>query len=280
MTGPAHSTARAGGRDGDRAVSDLIAFVLMFAIIITGVGLVSFGAFDNLSEFSDREQIESGERGLSAAAATIDDIHRQSDTRRSFSLALGGGSVYLNESFVSLNLSSSDTFNSTFHRQPINATEHRFDRSPEDVTVFYEGGGVFRSPGFGARYEPSLQCKDGTAIVSLVRLEAENFAISRGGGSSVVLNPRGLPGESPVADLDDTLLFSAELVDQNRTYRTFDSTGASPNLVVNFTGSPDPEQWENYFEQSDGWESLSSGEGVCKELDTVLVRVTTVELSL
>jgi len=284
MNGQAHTTAPARQKQHDRGVSDLVAFILMFAIIITGVGIVSLGAFDNLTEFSDREQIDSGERGMAATAAAIDDIHRQGDTRRTFSLALGGGSVFLNETYASLSISdgapNSDQFNSRFDDVAINATEHRFDRNPEDITVLYEGGGVFRSPGYGARYEPSITCGDGVAIVSLVSLEARNFAISRGYSSDTVLNPRGLPGESPVADLDETLLFSANLADQTRTYRTFNS--ADPDLKVNFTASSKPEQWKNYFEQSDNdWVAGSeTGVGTCENLDTVLVRISTVELSL
>lgn len=272
------TTPRPSSRE--RGVSDLVAFILMFAIIITGVGIVSLGAFDNLEEFSDREQIESSERGLAAAAATLDDLHRQNDTQRSFSLALGGGSVYLNESEIRVNVtdSSDEKFNMT---PSINAIEHRFDRSPEDTTVAYEGGGVFRRPGFGARYRPSIECNEDTdtAIVSLVSLEADNFAISKGYDSTTTLNPRGLPGESPVADLDDTLLFSAEIVEQNRTYRTFDSSSPDPDLFVNLSGSANPEQWGHYF-QGAGWDDPSTDVYRCGGVDTVLVRISTVELSL
>lgn len=254
----------------------------MFAIIITGVGIVSLGAFDNLEEFSDREQIESSERGLAAAAATLDDLHRQNDTQRSFSLALGGGSVYLNESDIGINVtdSSYERFNET---HSINAIEHRFDRSPKDITVAYEGGGVFRRPGFGARYRPSIECNEDTdtAIVSLVELEADNFAISIGYDSTTTLNPRGLPGESPVADLDDTLLFSAEIVEQEAMV----ARNVNEDLRINVTESANPEQWEDYLEGSgsgSGWSSVTTSDDVyeCGSVDTVLVRISTVELSL
>jgi hypothetical protein len=277
MNGKAPSTAsQPSGRE--RGVSDLVAFVLMFAIIITGVGIVSLGAFDNLEEFSDREQIESSERGLSAAAATLDNLHRQNDTRRSFSLALGGGSVYLNESEIGINVTdnSYSEFNETYL---INATEHRFDRSPEDITVAYEGGGVFRRPGFGSRYQPSLECTNDTAIVSLVKLEADNFAISKGYDSTTTLNPRGLPGESPVADLDDTLLFSATIVEQEPRI----ARDVGEGLRINVTESANPEQWEDYLEGS-GWSDVTTSDDVyqyeCGSVDTVLVRISTVELSL
>jgi len=275
MTGTAHSTTSQGAQD--RGVSDTVAFVLMFAIIITGVGIVSLGAFDNLSEFSEREQIDNSERGLAAAAATLDNLHRQNDTRRSFALALGGGSVFLNDSTVEISAGGSNgEFDATYQ---VNAIEHRFDRSPEDITVAYEAGTVFRSPGFGARYGPSVECRSGDrVIISLVKLEADNFAISRGSENTVVLNPYGLPGESPVADLDDTLLFSAEVVDQNRTVSS--SVGGQP-IRVNVDRSAVPEQWRTYFDRTDGWVSGSTDdEWVCPNVDTALVRVTTVRLSL
>jgi len=274
----ASSTARDGpGSGAERGVSDTVAFVLMFAIIITGVGIVSLGAFDNLEEFSDREQIESGERGLSAAAASLDSIHRQNDTRRSFALALGGGQVSLNESRIGINVTGSaySEFNRTYS---INATEHRFDRSPEDIVVAYEGGGVFRRPGYGARYQPSVRCEENDkAIVSLVRLEADNFAISRGSDSNAILNPRGLPGESPVADLDDTLLFAAELDGQERTV----ARNVGESLRIDVSGSANAEQWQDYLEGTD-WDRVSGAADVyeCANVDIVLVRVTTIELSL
>jgi len=273
MSWESHSMSSRNGRG--RGVSDTVAFVLMFAIIITGVGIVSLGAFDNLSEFSEREQIENSERGLAAAGATLDNLHRQNDTRRSFALALGGGSVFLNTSSIEISAPSNGEFDATYQ---VNAIEHRFDRSPEDITVAYEAGTVFRSPGFGARYGPSIECRSNDrVIISLVKLEADNFAISRGSENNVVLNPYGLPGESPVADLDDTLLFSAEVVDQNRTV----STSVNGPIRVNVDDSAVPEQWRTYFERNDEWQMGGSDDvWECPNVDTALVRVTTVRLSL
>jgi len=262
----------------ERAVSDIVAFVLMFALILTGVGIVSFGVVENLSEFSDREQVENAERGMVAAAATIDDIHRQSDTRRTFSLALGSGEVVLNGSAIAVTVSGASRFNGTYRT---NAIEHRFDRSPREETVVYEAGAVFRSPGAGARYEPSVTCRDGVAIVSLVRLTGSGLSIAEGSDTATPLNPRALPSNSPVADVGQSLLFSATI--QNRT-RTFAQFETDETLRVNVSRSVSPKQWDRHFSEkadrgTEAWTEDGEFVWAC-DAGAALVRVTTVELSL
>lgn len=271
-------------RNSDRGVSDLVAFVLMFGIIITGVGAVSLGAFGNLTEFSDREQVENSERGLTAMASTLDRFHRQSDTYRSeIKLAIGGSSSYLNESSVTITVedsSGSVVYDNGGDDFAVNSLEQRFDRSPDDVVVSYEGGAVYRRPGFGARYSPSLRCdtsgQSDVAIVSFVTLNASNFRITQDYQQDTTLNPRSLPGESPVADLDTTLLFRARLDEVNRTREYIEGSDLTVNIDVSDTANP--VQWEDYFQNSD-W-AWSGPTGECRDVDAVLIRQTVVRLSL
>lgn len=275
MTGVDGPSGFVAGDQHDSGASDIIAFVLMFAIIILGVGIVSLGAFGDLAEFSDREQVESGERGLAAAASTLDSLHRQDDTRRKFNIAPGEGTVFLNSSTINVNVTDSkyERFNMTVQT---NSLEHLFRRSPNDVTLAYESGAVFRSPGVRARYPPSLECvPDETAIVSLVRLKEKNFNIGGGESSPPPLNPRGLPGESPVADLGRTLIFSAELQNRQREVATF----SDESIRLNVSASANPQQWESYLDDQ-GWDEVDDFLWECKDVDRALVRVTTIELSL
>jgi type II secretory pathway pseudopilin PulG len=266
---------RVSGFD-DRSISDLIAFILMFSIIITGVGIVSLGAFGNLTEFSDREKVENSERGLTAMASTLDEFQRQSDTYRpEIKLAIGGSSAYLNQTNLTVTV---DDVTKTEYEYFLNSTEQRFDRRPEDVVVSYEGGGVFRRPGFGARYQPSMKCRSNTAIISFVTLVADNFDISSGYEQAETLNPRGLPGESPVADLDSTLLFSARLDTQN-TNTTY-VEGSDIDVTLDLSDTANPKQWGEHFENSPGeWDTIS-GQWGCESVDAVLIRQTVVELFL
>jgi hypothetical protein len=276
MTGVDGPSGFVAGDQHDSGASDIIAFVLMFAIIILGIGIVSLGAFGDLAEFSDREQVESGERGLAAAASTLDSLHRQDDTRRKFNIAPGEGTVFLNSSTINVNVTDSkyERFNMTVQT---NSLEHLFRRSPNDVTLAYESGAVFRSPGVRARYPPSLECvPDETAIVSLVRLTGDNFNIGGGESSPPPLNPRGLPGESPVADLGQTLIFSAELQDRHREVAKFSD---DESIRLNVSASANPQQWESYLDDQD-WNEIDDFVWQCKDVDRALVRVTTIELSL
>jgi len=275
MTGVDGPSGFVAGDQHDSGASDIIAFVLMFAIIILGVGIVSLGAFGDLAEFSDREQVESGERGLAAAASTLDSLHRQDDTRRKFNIAPGEGTVFLNSSTINVNVTDSkyERLNMTVQT---NSLEHLFRRSPNDVTLAYESGAVFRSPGVRARYPPSLECvPDETAIVSLVNLTGANFNIGGGESSPPPLNPRGLPGESPVADLGQTLIFSAELQDRQREVAKF----SDESIRLNVSASANPQQWESYLDDQ-GWDEVDDFLWECKDVDRALVRVTTIELSL
>jgi FlaG/FlaF family flagellin (archaellin) len=271
-----------GGFD-DRSVSDVIAFILMFSIIITGVGIVSLGAFGDLTEFSDREKVENSERGLTAMAATLDELHRENDTYRSeIKLAVGGSSSSLKRSKLNITIRDNDTESpidgyGQGDKDYLNSTEQRFARNPEDVVVSYEGGGVFRRPGYGARYRPSMECRGDIAIVSFVTLKGENFRKSQGGGSTFSLNTRGVPGESPVADLGSTLLFDAQLDGQNRTYRD----SSEYDVYLNTSLTANPTQWQNYLNNS-GWTHKSPNGPVhkCLGVDAVLVRQVEIEITL
>lgn len=245
----------------------------MFSIIVSGVAFASTGAFDSLTELSDREQIENSERGMRSAAVTLDDIHRQGDTRRSFNLALGGGSVAYNESEIEV--SGPGTFGGTYD---VNALEHRFDWSPEDITVAYEGGAVFRAPGGSVRYRPTIECDDDLAIVSLVRLDADNFAISEGESPRTVLDPHSALEEAPVAELGRSLIFSAAA---ERRQRNVTSFGGGGTVTVDVSGSANPAEWAQYFERSGSeWTKASDTEYECENVDVAVVRVTTIRLQI
>lgn len=271
--------------DRGRAVSDVVAFVLTFAIIIAGVGLVSIGGFDQLTTFANDQQLDNSDRGMQAAAASVGNLERNGDTYREFDLSLGGGNVWFNGTEIGLSSNSSslnESINNTFEPDgtvPINALEHRFDLSSRVVSLAYEGGGVFRTGTVGPRHEPAVTFDQerGQVIVSLVNLTTDE-SIDRSGtfASELVLSPTRIPEESPVGADKQIIGFSAEQVGQERVYET----GVDGELEIDVSGTAYPDQWAFYFEECEGWSrdgdtySVSGG-----DLD-VLVRVTTVELSV
>lgn len=276
MTGPPESRQAAHARpneDSDRAVSDVVAHVLVFAVIISGVALVASGAFDPLVQLSDREQLQNSERGMKAAAATLDDIHRQGGTQRTFNIVPGGGTVFLNQSNISLS-STDPALNESY---TVNSIEHVFEQSYGEVTIAYESGGVFRSPGLGASYGPSITCGNDMAIVSLVRLRGGNFYISAGQDSADVLNPRSIPSDAPVADLGRSIIFNAEAASIQRNLTSFG--GGTGNVSIDVSESAVPTQWANYLgRDQSGWSTSGSAEFKCVNVNEALVRIVTIEL--
>lgn len=267
----------------ERGVSDLIGFTLMFSIIILGVGLVSLAGVTQLTTLSEAEEIRGAERGMENTAATLEDMHRVSDTSRTKNLLpIKNGLLFLNETFLNI---TSPIYDETIQ---INALEHRFDRPNEDVTLVYEGGGVFRSNGAAPRYAPSLKCRtDGqetVAIVSVVNLTLSDsdsgFAQAKSRGpNSELMDEYGVPSEAPIANFDQILEFDAERV---KSERQFNSTVSGNEITVwiDATQTGNPLKWDEYFGNlaaDTEWEATSRGTIKC-DADRTLIRVTTIQL--
>ncbi|WP_336327478.1 DUF7289 family protein [Halovenus sp. HT40] len=268
----------------DRGVSDVVAFVLTFAIIIAGVGIVSTGGFDRLSEFTNDQQIDNSERGMEAAASTIDNLHRSNDTYRDFDLSLSGGNIWFNETAITIessgiNLSAVSPADDPNQAQiDLNALEHRFDSGDETVSIAYEGGGVFRTGTSRARYEPGITVEGDTTIISLVNLTTDE-TIDRSGayGSEIALQPTGVPQEAPVSADNQFISFSAELTGQRQVHET---SSSDSDIEIDISESAHPQQWEFYFEEARHWNEQSDVVYETDGIDTVLVRVSTIELSV
>jgi hypothetical protein len=268
-------------------VSDVVAFVLTFAIIIAGVGIVSVGGFDRLTEFTDEQEVDNSERSLAATAATGDSLHRNSDTYREFDLTLSGGTVVFNQTNLTIrsdtdniNLSELSSENEATIRT--NAIEHQFELSDRSTAVAYEGGAVFRTGTTRPSYQPSFALDGDSAIISLVNLTAGNtIGRSTEFRNDIVVQPTGIPQSAPTSADNELVCFSARLEDQQRIYN---STSVS-DLALDVSETAYPQLWEFYFENRDdeNWEwrpsssTYSIKPGV--SLDSVLIRVSTVELS-
>lgn len=262
---------------GRRAVSDVVGFILVFSIVLTGVGLVSVNGFNALSEYTDQQQVRNAERGMQAASSTLDNLHRNGDTYRQFDISLGGGNVGYNRTVISLsgNFSLSGLPETDIQ---VNALEQQFDRSGEEVTLAYEAGGLFRSPGAAASYEPTLQCEPGsggTTIVSLVNLTTDDIFTAGEYDRDPTIQATSAPEQLPIAAENEFISFQAELDGQSRV---FEDDTSSKSLEINVSNSASPDQWGTYLTENN-WTDQGSGEYSCVG-ETVLVRISTIELSL
>ncbi|WP_335999244.1 DUF7289 family protein [Halorientalis halophila] len=242
----------------DRAVSDVVAFVLTFGIIISGVTIVYIGGVGALGDLRENEQVNSGERSMRGVAETMEDIHRKNVPGRSVEIGVDGGQIDL--------VDSSMTFTVEFaSRSPesdtIDVNALVYQPSSGDTRLVYEGGAVIRDErqGFVMTHPPVFDCSDAAALVSVPRLDGD-ISVSTGGNLELF-------GER---DSSNTGLHLPEGNPSN-----------VETVTVDVSDTAVPDSWSRYFER-EGWTDEGGGEYSCEGdgggLERGYVRRTTIEL--
>jgi hypothetical protein len=267
----------------ERGVSDVLAFVLIFSVVIASGSLVATAGLDQLTELRDVEQVQSSERAMEVAAADLNSL--QGGSRATdLTFALNGGSVWVNESFLEVTVSvpgiDTDRINDTYQ---VNSLEHRLSRGDRDVTVAYESGAVMRSDGGTFRYEPRWQNDTETVIVTVVSLREASDTINVGGGGfsqENAIDPRrGVPQDAPVRDSGQTVQIRAEsnFTEQRQWYVPLNGTQTGV-VHVNVSDTANPEQWGRSLERA-GWKSDGEYRYEAEAEEQLLIRHVVIELS-
>lgn len=183
------SRSSAGLRGDDRAVSEVLSFVLIFGIIMTSVAVLSMTGFQAMDDYQRTEQLRNAEHAMGALADNFNDVLRYDGIDRRYGeLALREGTVTVGSGGTEINVSvdgepvgNRSAFSSA-ENETITLGTFRYEYGSE--TIAYEGGGVVRAGESGSVVleEPLLTCRDETAIVSLVRVDADNRSIQSGDG--------------------------------------------------------------------------------------------------
>lgn len=233
----------------DRGVSEVIAFVLIFSIVITSVGLLYTAGFGSINQIQEDETDRSAQRAFSASAVALQDIQRGQGEHRAFDVELSGRTMTVDED-LSLSVSVDGTEVATADGGLVYGVG-------ADTKIVYQSGAVIRSDGPDSQTvirTPEFTCRDDHAVVSLVTLTGPSGAVSSDG--SIEIRTDGpLPGEQTLV---------------NAT-----TGGSSHDLTVSYGGTPYEAAWERYFEER-GW-STGSGDATCTA-DSVYVRNVPIDL--
>ncbi|WP_435360354.1 DUF7289 family protein [Haloarchaeobius sp. DFWS5] len=252
----------------ERAVSDVLAFVLTFGIIITSVGLVYGIGFASLSDFQEGEQKTNAVRAFDALSTTFDDIQAGKGPGRSGSLDLSGGTLQVtNDTDIGVTVEDGGgtvLWSSTQFNNSSGSLQYSF----EGTDVAYENGAVFRKDGDSPVMvsEPSFSCQrpasgPNRAVVSLVVLRSDENAI--GGDTNVEIISRKTASTSTLQ------------------YIYPDRTGGgrgSVDVSVTVDDSAYETAWGRYFDDSDNDWTRSGNTATCTGADTAIVRVTVVSV--
>ena len=222
-------------RGTDRGVSDMIAFVIVFSLIITSVGITYTFGYSTLSDYQEDEQKRNAERAFVALSNNVGEIESGQIEARAGELRLAGGRLSVEDDTQITVSSPSWSLSNGTEARLSNQTARSFVYEFEGTKVEYENGAVFRQDGDGRHImlaEPEYRCGDSYASVSIVQFLPNDGALSSDGTVQVL------------AEQENAVL----LYPANRT-GTNDATVDHVTVTVQ---SDKAEAWEEYFDDT-GW---------------------------
>lgn len=243
-----------------RGVSELLAFVLTFGIIMLAVGLAYVGGFGALTDQQEAEQVRAADLGMTALEGTIDSIERGEANSRTGELRLAGGSLTAGESAtVSVSVDHDD---GTWSEE---VTTGSLTYQSGNSVVTYENGAIIRRDGDSGMVQksPAIHCTADSAVVSLVEIKqrGDSSSVSSDGSVEVGIEKRGNRFYYPVTE-DGT---------------TFDADAAN-SVSLSIESSEHADEWEMWLDDQEEW--TPTGDGYECDTDAVFVRTTVIDVRL
>ncbi|MFC6836127.1 DUF7289 family protein [Halomarina ordinaria] len=256
----------------DRAVSEVLSFVLVFSVVVSVVGLVYVSGFAGLETARSAEQVDNAERAFDVLADNMADIHHHRAPSRKTEVKLADAQLQYSGTTTEFDVTVGGVTDDE------GALRHfRAETTPivysagSDTDVVYDGGAVVRRDGDYARVTrapPIRTTDDGTLVVQYVQTNARERGVS---GSRTVL-VRGERTRSEILVTDEDSTESGDLT------VTMNVTTASERVGA----------WESYLEGELGCspenvEPLDDGRTrfTCEtEASDLTVSVTSIDLEL
>jgi len=247
VTGRSPRRSGSPAADTDRAVSNVVGFVLAFSVIVAAIGFVSVFGVEVLQDVQRLEEDNNAEIALTVLADNFEAIERGRAPRRSSELDISDGNLYVrNETEFTVEIDRSGT-NPEFDVRPGSIEFRAGPESPE--RILYENGatlrGNVRADGAAAvGAEPRLVCRDDAAILSFVRLE-ESVNVGLSGGTARVIGIH--EGER--------VLYPRNVTGANSSV---DATGVTLTISSVFDRG-----WVDYLAREQGWDRRGTREVAC-----------------
>jgi hypothetical protein len=240
-----------------RAVSNLVGFLLIFAIIITSVGAISTFGYDALLDLRESEQLNNADRAFEILKANFDEVARGDAPRRTGQIDLNDGSLRVrNDTIIDVTVNGTGETESL----AVRTLQYRVD----ETTIAYQSGLTARRQdgGTALRKEPEFACTETAAVVSVVELTDP--------GRQVTTGTVGVIGR---------LNRSTVLFPNNRTGSESNRDPHADNVTIS-VDSPYAGGWEQFFQDSDNdWSKNGTNTYECTGVDRVVVRLTVVDVS-
>jgi len=240
---------------GTRAVSDVVAFTLVFSTIILTIGVVTVTGVGTLDDVQAGTESNVAEETMRNYASTLADHRTSSADRRSTTIKLQGHSLELVDSEIRWSVVGQPESDTVSTGALVRTTD-------TDTQFIYESGGLFRyedENGVNVRLPP-FRCGEDTAHIALTRLQGD-FALASDG--RVTLESRLEGQEINVATLDDATV-------------SVDVSGTASAKQSAETNAP---AWDDTLDGN--WKSQSQEDTYeCTGTDRLVVHTTTVSVDV
>jgi len=229
---------------GDRAVSEVLGFILVFSLIVTTTSFVYVSGISELEDRRDVERVDNADRAFDVLADNLEDIYKQDAPSRATEIKLADAQIALGqETVVRVTVTNLDSSNPKRERSTNDLRPIVY--SSAESSVIYENGAVFRRDGSSAvmKRKPALvstgeHAGDETAVVSLVETRKAG-AVSVGGTTTTLIQAEQVDTVT-TAYVDPTKDGASNPADQ---YSVKLSISTSPERAS---------EWQEYLEKSTG----------------------------
>ncbi|WP_123533065.1 DUF7289 family protein [Halosimplex salinum] len=233
---PVGAPRGSGDSSAERAVSDLIGFVLVFSLIAAVVAVVSLAGLSSLEGARDAQQTNNAERAMEVLSDNMADVTERGAPSRATEISLADASLYMDDPTL-IEVSDPDNGDPSFMTTRVFKVRPIVYRD-QGAELVYANGAVFRVEDDGGvvlrSWEPVLD-EDRTMIPII------NTASSTSGPQSIK---------------SSTVLVRANAY--QRVVPLADDTGVYDDVWINVT-SPRRDLWKRMLEADDDLECSTAG---------------------
>jgi len=176
-----------------RSVSEVIGYVLVFGLVLTSVGLVTFSGLGSLEDARDSEQANNAERAFDVIADNMASIHDRNAPSRSTEVDLPDSELYMGTE-VRMTVEADGQTLADRRFEPIEL------RLSDQRRLVYEGGAVFRENADGGvvlRDAPILYNND---RVHIPIIQTYSPAPQSAGSTTVLVRGKATEREALASD--------------------------------------------------------------------------------